>query len=312
MDPTYNDIVVLSARKYLDQIQSFARTKPETVIDVLLGLTRTIRKAIDKKGRLTTRDISFNESMLQSLSLYNRAKLINQYSLGLGSALAPVIFVGTEHAYDLTDTLPFTLEAVGLTILWLCGGKPEVTTKISGIPWVYDVPFHIHPNALYRVHETKQGQHTWKVLASIVAQVMDMPEPIDLLRGTNPGLGDLTYQVELSTYPALRSFRGQEPTSNRIEFLEELLSAMRKTSRVVVFHGKQNQEAWQSYRLRLSRRFLGLESEEDIHFYPEQVEGTRLKLSTSGSRRVIFTRALNGAVSNEYRSLVACKIKEMI
>ncbi len=117
MDPTYNDIVLLSAQKYLSYLQSFALTKPVTVIDVVLGLVKTIRKAIEKKGRLSARDVSFNESMLQCLSLNNRAKVINPYSLGLGSPSAPMIFAGAEHAYDITDTMTLTVEAVGLTIV---------------------------------------------------------------------------------------------------------------------------------------------------------------------------------------------------
>lgn len=92
----------------------------------------------------------FSGSMLDGLSTRQRAKLVNQYSLGLGSPTAPVIFIGSEHAYSLEDTLPFSLEAVGLTILWLCGGKTDITTRISGMEWGSDVPFHIHPNALYR------------------------------------------------------------------------------------------------------------------------------------------------------------------
>jgi hypothetical protein len=67
-------------------------------------------------------------------------------------------------------------------------------------PWR---PFHVHPNDLYQVQKDR-GRQTWKVIADVVA-----PDPAHLeavlRQGAEPGLGDLTYQIERSGLPALRA-----------------------------------------------------------------------------------------------------------
>lgn len=275
-------------------------------------MVETLELARERREHLAAGDMAFHSRMLEELSLQDREMLINQSSLGLGSATAPVIFVGSEHAYNLRDSLPYSLEAVGLTILWLCGGRADVTSRLSGNPWPHSVPFHVHPNALYRVHETKRGEHTWKVLASILTMAMGIADRNELLGGYEPGLGDLAYQVELSAYPARRSYLGREPSRQRVEFLEELMQALQPTARVLVFHGRSRQEPWQSIQKRLARAFLGLTAGQEMIENVVEVDGVEIRWATENSRKVLFARALNGIVSAGYRKCIAEQIKGVL
>lgn len=311
---TKNDherVILLSAAEYIGQLEKSLLFVPEDSKQVIHALIQSLQVAIEKRDRLSADEMTFRHELLASLPPHQREPLINQYSLGLGSDRSRVIFIGTEHAYNLDNVVPFALEACGLSILRLCGGKAEVVSRIAGEPWPHKAQFHIHPNVLYRVQETTRGQHTWKVLASIMEQVVGVSR-YELLGGVNPGLGGITYQIELSAYPSKQSTRGRPPTEQRVAFLAQLLAAFRATSRVIIFHGKMWVEPWEAIRKDLSRSFLGILPDEELDFSFEDVGRDCIQYITVDNRRVLFTRALNSSVSIEYRESVAHLIKEMM
>ena len=283
----HEDIASLSAQKYSDQLTMALGRLSDDVKHVAQIIIESNSTAIKMRDRLTASDLAFHHSLLAALPPHKREPLINQYSLGLGSDTAKVIFIGTEHAYNLETTVPFALEAVGLSILWLCGGTPKVTSKIAGQPWGYGVPFHIHPNALYRVQETTRGQHTWKVLASIMEKVVGISRH-ELLTGYKPGLGGLVYQIELSAYPSKQSSGGKTPTPERVNFLSKLLAAFKETANVVIFHGKMWAEPWSSIRQQLSRIFLGIGQNDVIDFVIEDLGRNHIMHADLKGRRVII------------------------
>jgi len=311
---TKNDhegVILLSAAEYIGQLKKSLLFVPEDSKSVIHALIQSLQLAIEKRDRLSADELTFHHELLASLPSSQREPLINQYSLGLGSDQSKVIFIGTEHAYNLDNDVPFALEACGLSILWLCGGKAKVISRIAGVPWPHKAPFHVHPNVLYRVQETTRGQHTWKVLASIMEQVVGISRH-ELLKSVNPGLGGITYQIEISAFPSKRSARGRLPTEQRVAFLSQLLAAFRATARVVVFHGKMRIEPWETIRKELSRSFLAVLPGEELDFSIEHVGRDYIQYITMDNRRVLFTRALNSAVSIEYREIVARRIKEMM
>ena len=71
-------------------------------------------------------------------------------------------------------------------------------------------------------------------------------------------------------------------------------------------------EPWETIRKELSRSFLAVLPGEDLDFSFEDVGRDCIQYITVDNRRVLFTRALNSAVSIEYRECVARLIREII
>jgi len=312
MNSQYQNIVELSARKYIEQLGKKKQEKLFSNHDAISALINSYQSALEKKLRLSENEFQFSQKMLRAIPVSDREYLINQYSLGLGASDAPVIFVGTEHAYNLTDTIPLALEAIGSTALWLSDGHTDLTSKLLGSPWQYPVPFHIHPNALYRVHQTTRGQHTWKVLSSIMAPVLNIADYRQLLNDYSPGLGTVTYQIEMSAYPSKQTVGGKPPTNERIEFLANFLVAMRETAKVLVFHGKPGDKLWNEKRNTLSRKFLSFSANDKLEFTTLKLGKSSIRFLRNGKQLVIYTKALNGAVSNAYRENVSNLIREYV
>jgi len=273
---SHRQIVHLSAIKYIQQLQSVDIDSSRNLQAVIENLIQSVVMALEKQDSFSAADMPFNGNMVSELTEAEREPLVNQYALGLGRANAPVVFIGTEHAYDLKRILPLNLEGIGLTLQWLCDGKEDVIEKIGAISWPHPVPFHIYPNLQYRVDQSR-GQHTWIVISSILSRVYELPEYKELLTGYQPGLGDYAYQVEMSAFPSKQAHRGKMPSPERLEFLGDLLAAMRSSARVVVFHGKPNHRQWNEMRSPLIRRFLDMSAGNQVHFLEEDANGVRLK-----------------------------------
>src|ERR1035437_8008156 len=160
-------------------------------------------------------------------------------------------------------------------------------------PWR---PFHVHPNDLYQVQKDR-GRQTWKVIADVVAPDPAHPEAV-LRQGAEPGLGDLTYQIERSGLPALRAAGGFKPSPARTDWLEqEVIPALRQTASVLIAHGYGHPyRDWMPADKRLFEAFLG----RTVEIEGETVAGKWLWHDAADGRLVIYSHALSGAISRAY------------
>jgi len=160
-------IVRLSASCYVEYLRH------EVLVD---GASEAVRAAawalvdsIEKARHGSSGDpseIAFTASMLhEPASQDDGRQFVNQWSLGLGEPLAPVIVMGTEQAYEPDNLEGLALESCGSPILWLLDGGADVAAHLAGLP-EYGAgnrrPYQRHPSDYYPIAR----RHTWNCVAS--------------------------------------------------------------------------------------------------------------------------------------------------
>jgi hypothetical protein len=305
--PQLCELAAVAFRNHLAAQVGGTERAPETRL-AMTRLIETLQSALDKRESLSSADVRFSASSLRHVTAPDRAALIDQWSLGLGRDDAPVVVVGTEHAYDLDDQglSTFAVEGCSLSVLWLCGSKREVVVKIAERPEWADGergPFHFYPNDYHRVQDWRSGNHTWKCLAKVMAWARDDADwrtYLDWATG-HPRLGDVAYQVELSAHPSLRAAHGFDSTPERTSFLRHLVATLRDSARVLLLHGRDHSAA-RKVRMELAVAFLGLPPEVQPDLRHDELG---IGLIEDGSHRVLLARALSMAVGDAYLRRVA-------
>jgi len=265
---------------YLDQSIGSGRLRSPGQ-EAAHALRDSIQNLLQAPDRPWTANVWFAAAMLARCDANDRATLVNQWALGIGNDAAPVIVMGTEHAYDV-DKSPagLALESCASVLLWLADGGPELARWIAqDDTWVKGTggrAYHRHPSDHYRV---ASGQ-TW----STVARVLGVPLE---------ELGELSYQVERSAHPARAASRGAPPTRERLAFLVGLLRTFRTSARVLILHGKTHTASndWAACNRSLTMTFL----DQAVLSAPETlpIGMASIRRWTNGDRTVFHTWALN-------------------
>lgn len=247
--PAYPEFIEESARAYREYLRRVREAGgSEPLLDVVRKLDATIERAQAAKDALVATDVVVSVAVLSRLTTPERAVLLNDSALGLGSDGTEVVVIGTEHGYDLhlDQNLPnFCLEACANAVLWLTGGKQDIVSALTNGVVATERPHCIYPND----HHDEGGGHTWVTLAKALGVGH---EP-----GSSPNFGDRSYQIDLSSYPAQKNKDGKAPSEARVKFLESILERMTKTARVLLLHGRPDDIALWPARQRLIEAFLG-------------------------------------------------------
>lgn len=280
----------------------------------LEALEESLEAALTKGTATTDEDVTFTWQLMRRVPIAEADWFINEYQLGYGRDDAPVVAVGTEHAYQLlvhnTDgsrreegLTELTMECAN-PIFWLTKSPQAVVRKIGDVPWWKlkwqlgaQYPYHIYP----AVYHMSGSMGTWACIGRTVLGGGALWRQV---------LGERCYQIELSAFPAARSSEGRSASPIRLDFLNELMRALRTTARVLLFHGTPKFSA-SDPRDGLARIFLETDS------LPPATVGHDSKHRTwrchqAGERRAIFSYALNGrAVDNEYMTTIAGLIEDV-
>ncbi len=301
----YPKLVGESLRRYSQFLRQLAANSDNVELcRVASLLAETVDLAMEKGEQLGPDDLMFSVTDLRTLDLDAREALLNQYALGFGRDDAPIVVMGTEHAYELDhedELVNFCLESCCGAVMWACGGSGELVRRLSGGDVDIERPFHIHPNDYFQ----ERGAHTWVRLARVVGRGGE--ERI----GAEPGLGDLCYQIDLSAHPKQRNSDSVPPTQERLEFLVQAMHALRGTSRVLLFHGKANDNGpWAAARDLLARAFTALPASEPFRWVDLSEPNRPLQYADVGACRIIVTRALaNAGVTLEFLEQLAALVR---
>jgi hypothetical protein len=260
--------------------------------------------AREQRLDLQAASVHINPDAVRALLREHRPLFVNQWELGLGRDDSSVVVLGAEHAYELNqdmDLVNFCTESIGSGVVWLCGGRKDVTRALSGGVVTEARPFHIHPNDHYR----KGSSHTWGRLALALGHP-GAHEPHSV-----PGLGDHCYQIELSAHPSQRNTGSQPPTPERRAFLKRVMEQMRETARVLLIHGSRSSNEHEAARFELAGTFLGIPSEAALN-QPHELSrpGSPISVADVDGRRVIKTRSLSQS-SGEFLSRIAELVQEV-
>jgi hypothetical protein len=308
--PAHPDLIRKSLRGEAERLRRLPSTS-ETFATARDALIASLHAADESGFQLTASSVPFTVADIRPLTRSESRALANQFALGCGRDDAPIVVVGTEGAFDVPDPASlssdetaalFAVEGCAQSILWATGGDPAIISHIAGntAPFTRSNldalrPIQLYPNDLHRV-DKRRGMHTWRVLSqcfgSAGAQLLDPESAI--------GLGDLVYQIEMNAVPSRRA-HGLTSSAERYEFLSAVMTELRETATVLVFHGHPSDPKW-SQRDRLANTFLGSRAGSS----PDDVlagSGSAFPIwvAPSGSRTVLWTRALNGRVRREYR-----------
>ena len=307
-DLAHPELATSAAQRYVAHLKSAegsAESEPATrARDALIATTES---AATLGRRLTMAEVKFNFSSLEGVAPEDQRLFINEFQLGLGYDGAPIVVMGTETAGDPKEPETLVWDCLLTALILSNSPQPVVEGVLRESPWWTDLerqglppdpwrPFHVHPNDLYQVQKDR-GRQTWKVIADVVA-----PDPADpkavLRQGSDPGLGDLTYQIERSGLPAVRAAGGAKPSPARTEWLEqEVIPALRQTASVLIVHGYgRNYRDWMPADKRLFEAFLG----RLVEIKGETVAGEWLWHDSADGRLVIYCHALSGKVSRAY------------
>jgi hypothetical protein len=306
--PVHPDVIEVAASGYLAHLRDI---EVETLEDGRLGraarhLIATIEAALSLRSDLRASDIAFKASDLAGIDAWHALALIDQNCLGLGRDDAPVIFMGTEEAFDVVDGPDLAL-TVCLSVLWLCASQPDVLDAIdprvrSNARTPNPRPYHLHPNDYYRI-DLSPGRSTWECIARILR-----PDRFKSLLAPPTGnsdqesLGDLAYQIDVSAFPSKVATGGRSPHSGRIRFLVELAAAF-TTARALVFHGGPSGED----RNAIASSFLG----RPVNWITNATKRQWLAWDIQDGRIVMHTYALSGRIRNEYLEKVHLKLAEL-
>lgn len=323
----------MRAREAECRMQLRAQQDPELAatltafLDLLESLMRSISNAIKLGRQLSPGDVPLTAARMEEFLAgaqgdRDRARrrglvgqLTDQRVPGFGSPIAEVIIGGMEAAYNTDHPLPYALEACGLTIQTLSGGSAAISAHMAGEQtWAPRRSFMHHPYDLYRESINQEG-HTFRKMAKLMlwAYQLPLPSPRLLLDYQCPiGLGDLTYWFDLSSHPATNGQDDREdPTEERLQFLESLLAILRLTAKVLILHGDS---AWHPFRERLTRTFLALAPGADIPWVTRlTADGRTFDLAVQGHQIVVRSRFLGmAASSNAYLTSLAETIRPFL
>jgi hypothetical protein len=203
--PTHPEVVRSSGASYLSYLDALIASGQLTQAGD--AAARALRDSLEKLLDLTPQrlpEIPFNATLLDPCTADDRSALVNQWALGIGNDRARVVYMGTEHAYDI-DSSPvgLALESCGSPLLWLDDGGLELAAFIGhDSDWVKQTVrrYHRHPSDHYPVG----SGHSWRTVARVV--------------GVSLGdLGEHAYQVDRSAHPARKATEGAPPRSERRE-----------------------------------------------------------------------------------------------
>ena len=143
------EAVELAARGYLDQLAAVGKeTNPDGRLGrAVMRLIRTLEAALVRRSDLTPDEFPFTRADLVGLEDWQQLAVLDQQSLGVGNDGAPVIFMGTEEAYEVGDGGDLAI-GCALTALWLCGSRSDVLQRIDPTVTSRSVdprPYHRHP-----------------------------------------------------------------------------------------------------------------------------------------------------------------------
>lgn len=279
------------------------------------ALRSTLAAAVEQGEALEPTAVTATWRQMAGAETTDAEFIINHWQLGYGRDDAPVISIGTEHAYELMprlrDSVPtdvglaeITMECVA-AVLWLCLSRPDVLQTIAAAPWwrwahgfSASRPYHIYTGDYYKV----APRSTWPTIGR------------DVLRGGaewRTRLAERCYQIELSGYPALQAIGGKEPTQSRIQFLESVVREMAPTARVLIFHGTPKFSDIDP-RNSIGAAFLGAEALGNPTQTGQDSGRRQWKVFDRADHRVIFTRALSGlSVSREYLGQISQLVGEV-
>jgi hypothetical protein len=259
----------------------------ETAISRLRDL---IVAAREKHDLLAPEDFKFVASDLEALDREKELPLlVNPWCLGSFNDGAAAVFMGTEEGQQSKNLGLLSVGNLAYGVSWATGGKPDVLSKISGLPamkFQADI-YHRHP---YVIH----GQaSTWIGIAKVLASASNR-SPKSYFNGDagQPRLGDSVYLIDRSAQPSPTAVRGSEPKSNRVAFLRAVVSALATTARVLVVTGSTGSSAsdgWGRINESVKEWFLETKTPRLV-----SVPDPRLKVFDANYRRVIFSWALGG------------------
>ena len=309
---THPEVVLTSARAYRDDLtrKLSSGNFSEGVAAAVGRLCALLDQVQQSPAVPNVSESGFTSQDLAGATPRDVALLINECTLGWGRDDAPVVVMGTEEAYSATRPADLALWNCCCSVIWACGGDPEVVAAIDPrYPEVVcdrSIPrrvFHVHANDYFRVEEPhieegvrrRAGRHTWKVLAQVIGGRGE--ERTYLAEGTGR-LGDLAYQIEVSAYPSTVTAGGKPPTEERHLFLVELVKTLSSSARVLLFHGRADAPQW-GHRGDLARAFLGFDPAIALDWKYESYGNQAVHYIASGDRLVILTRAMNGAVRGD-------------
>ena len=308
-------LIEISADRYLSQLRNASLSSLGA--RALKSLDRSITDGALWKSDVPLESVTFSWEVMSQVPLQDADHFINHYQLGHGRDDAPVVSIGTEHAYQLLVRNPdgtyrnvglreITMES-GCALFWLTGSRPDVIAKVSACPeWRWRRPFdeswpyHIYPAEYHKAG----GGGTWNTIGRGVLQAGD---------SWRLALGDRCYQIELSAYPAVRATRGRAPTAERLRFLGDVLETLGKTARVAIFHGTPK-FATIDPRLELAKVFLDVATLPNGTLRSDE-HGVRVSVFDGVNHRVIFATALNRLnrkVSKSYLALIASLVAEVV
>ena len=294
------EIADSAARLYAAQLEGVEKVAESGEIrEALRDLIETTRTAQRLGSRLQPSDVKFTCSSLDGLTTSECTGFVNQFQLGLGWDGAPVVVMGTETAGDPTKAEGLAWDSLQTTLI-LAGSPTDVirallddaswwgkmqARELLTEPWR---PFHVHTNDYYQT-QWDAGTSTWENLAKIVAPDADN-WPAILARRADPGLGDLTYQIERSGLPSKTAAGGKIPQAVRTDWLEqEVIPALRQTATVLITHGfGKPWKAWHTGDKRLFTAFLG----QAVDLNWRKIAGNSLGHQMVGAHLVISMRAL--------------------
>jgi hypothetical protein len=307
------DLLRTAALRYVDALQEQRGRMSVAGREAADRLLTTIQAALDVGSELRPNDLAFRSQSLDETSPDDRVRFVNQFIMGTGWYAASVLVMGTEAAEDYAaanaEELAFHCLYV---VLQLSGGSIGILRTMSdGSTWATNVKdwgaagrrYDFEPNDLLQLNMGRP--RTWRILAEIAAP--DSNWPALFQTGTDAvGLGSLTYQIERSAHSALRAAAGTPPSPTRTNFLTtEVIPKLRDSANTLLIHGFGGGRwpDWWASDERLIKAFLG--RGEAISFdFRHKVGRQPIEFVEEGDRRVIYSRALNGAVPRDYKQLV--------
>lgn len=298
---SHSSLAALSAQAYVANLTSQAEsTTLSSATRAAIGaLVESLANALTARTALSPTDVPFTRELVSGLPSEERPVLINQYSLGLGNPEAPVIVMGTEHAYKLDNFADVMRERWGLeslalenccsALVWLADADSAMVAHIcSNAKYATQRrSFHRHPSDY---SDRVPSGHTWRWVARCVGAAL-------------ADSGDYCYQIERSSHPAKEAFNGASPSAERIAFLTRCLEVLRQTARTLILHGRAIGNVspdWESPNRALSCAFLGTQMLGDEEA-PIEIGRRRIRWWRKDERKVLWSWALNGrTVNNAY------------
>jgi hypothetical protein len=258
--PAHPELLATSATRYLNQLRSVVLSPGGR--EALRSLEVSISACVVERSEVPLERVTFTWEVMQRVPLLEANNFTNHYQLGYGRDDAPIVSMGTEHAYQLLVKSPDgTVRDVGLreiaaecgcVLYWLTDSRPDITSKLLGCPdWHWRRPFaigwpyHIYAAEYHRVG----GGGTWATIGRGLLRAGD---------NWRRALGDRCYQIEVSAHPAKRAAVGQAVNADRMSFLKEVLISLRETAQVLLFHGVPKSTGHDP-RIELAQVFLDVD-----------------------------------------------------